>query len=97
MRRKINHGDKNHTSPVSKECCGFCLATKKKKKSSKIIYAIRVGMSPIVWLSPYARAKGAIPCDTVSCPCMGIPYFEVALGRPVKPNETVKFRVEEVK
>jgi len=63
----------------------------------KIIYAIRVNDSPFVWLSPNARAKGRIPCDTVSCPCLGVSYFNVALGREIKINETVKFRVVEIK
>ena len=69
----------------------------RKEKKPKIIYAIRVGDSRIVWLSPRARAKGTIPCDTVSCPCMELAHFQLALGRLVNVNETVRFRIEEVK
>ena len=66
------------------------------KKKSKIIYAIRVKDSPTVWLSPYARTKGNIPRDTVSCPCVNVFEFNLALGRPIELDETVKFRVVEV-
>ena len=69
----------------------------------KIIYAIRVKESPIVWLSPYPRfisstfGEDCVPCDTVSCPTLWVAEFNVALGRLINYDETVKFRVVEVK